>query len=280
MRIRPGARRLFMGLSTVLGLGRRGFFIPYRYAALVPQWRGAYEAIETLFDSRREAFRGVLGTIDGLAADLQRIGEAPPPQPRWNQGWFPRLDGAAAYAMVRTLRPRRIVEVGSGHSTRFVVRAVRDGGLETEITTIDPAPRADIGKLGIALVASTVQEAGFGSFGGLADGDVLMIDSSHILMPGTDVDFLLNRVLPGLAAGVVVHVHDIFLPDDYPRSWDWRGYNEQLGITALIAGGGWEILFASRYVTTRMSDDVAATVLARLPLDPGAWEAGLWLRKL
>ena len=72
----------------------------------------------------------------------------------------------------------------------------------------------------------------------LAPGDVLSIDSSHILMPGTDVDILLNRVLPALPAGVLVHIHDVFLPDDYPPAWSWRGYNEQLGVAALVQGGG------------------------------------------
>jgi predicted O-methyltransferase YrrM len=84
----------------------------------------------------------LLDSIEQHAADLEKIGAAPPPAPRWNQDWFPRLDAAAAYAMVRALRPRRIVEVGSGHSTRFMARAVEDGGLPTQILAIDPAPRA------------------------------------------------------------------------------------------------------------------------------------------
>ena len=58
-------------------------------------------------------------------------------------------------------------------------------------------------------------------------------------MPGTDVDMLFNHVLPGLKRGVMVHVHDVFLPDDYPPEWEWRGYNEQLGIATLIQGGGY-----------------------------------------
>jgi len=72
------------------------------------------------------AFAAHLAAIESLAAALQAIGGAPPPAPRWNQDWFPRLDAAAAYAMVRRHRPARIVEVGSGHSTRFLARAVVD----------------------------------------------------------------------------------------------------------------------------------------------------------
>jgi len=84
----------------------------------------------------------VLGWIEDLAPELEAIGADRPPQPRWDQDWFPRLDAAAAYAIVRKTQPRRIVEVGSGHSTRFLARAVADGKLETEITAIDPQPRA------------------------------------------------------------------------------------------------------------------------------------------
>src|SRR5262245_31183128 len=84
----------------------------------------------------------LLSLIEGHARELEAIGPDAPPAPRWNQDWFPRLDAAAAYAMVRALRPKRIVEVGSGHSTRFLARAVADGGLDTRITAIDPEPRA------------------------------------------------------------------------------------------------------------------------------------------
>jgi hypothetical protein len=99
-------------------------------------------------------------------------------------------------------------------------------------------------------------------------------------MPGSDVDFLLNRILPRLPAGALVHVHDIFLPDAYPEEWAWRGYNEQLGVAALLAGGAWRILFASRYAATRLAADVAASAIARLPAVPGAYDSSLWLERV
>src|SRR5579859_4318418 len=86
----------------------------------------------------------LLARIESYADQLEAIGNDAPPAPRWNQDWFPRLDAAAAYAMVRTLAPRRIVEIGSGHSTRFLARAVTDGGFDTHITAIDPQPRASL----------------------------------------------------------------------------------------------------------------------------------------
>ena len=285
---RAARRRAWFGLLTVLGLAERGFFIPCRTAgeAPPPGRRPPYAAIEERLAAREERFREILELCAGYAPDLLRIGEARPPEPRWTQDWFPRLDAAVAYSLLRELAPARVVEVGSGHSTRFLRRAVADGGLATRITAIDPAPRADIGAAGngngatdVTLLRCSVQAAGEAPFRDLAAGDLLMIDSSHVLMPGSDVDFLFGRVLPRLPAGVRVQVHDIFLPDDYPADWHWRGYNEQLGVAALLLGGGWEVVFASHYVASRMTMDLAASPLARLPLPPGSHESSLWLVK-
>ena len=127
---------------------------------------------------------------------------------------------------------------------------------------------------------TTLQEADDVVFRELAAGDMLLVDSSHILMPGSDVDLLLSRFMPSLAAGVLVQFHDIFLPDPYPGDWEWRGYNEQSGVGAMLAGGGWSIEFASHYAVTRLSDAVARSVIGRLPLKDGARETSLWLKKL
>jgi hypothetical protein len=276
-----GPRRLAFGLATVLGVKKRGFFIPYRYADQVPERRarGSYEALELVFRAAEPSFQGVLEAINACADPLLAIGEQPPPQPRWNQDWFPRLDAAAAYVFVRAGEPHRIIEIGSGHSTRFMARAVRDAGIHTEITAIDPQPRADIAETGAILHKQTAQQAGLEAFAPLASGDVLFIDSSHILMPGTDVDLLLNHVLPALPVGVMVHVHDVFLPDDYPPDWEWRGYNEQLAVAALIQSRGYRLLWSSHYAATRMAGAVAASAAGALELMPGAYECSLWMVK-
>ncbi len=278
---RAWRRRVLFGLPTVLGLEPRGFFIPYRYAASLPAAgaRASYAAAESRFAARQQEFKAVLAGLAPLATDLRRIGPDLPPAPRWSQSWFPRLDAAVAYGFVRHKKPRRILEVGSGHSTRFLARAVADGGLETAITAIDPEPRASLERLAVTLRRATLQDAGFELFEALRPGDFLMIDSSHILMPGSDVDHLLGRVLPALPEGVWVHCHDIFLPDDYPPDWSWRGYNEQLGVLALITGGDWEVAFACHYVATRMAEELARSPVADLPLPEGARESGLWLRR-
>jgi hypothetical protein len=103
-----------MGLTTLLGGKPRGFFIPHRYADQA--LRCAYPALEAVFAACWSTFEQVLAEIDALAPELRRLG-GPAPAPRFDQDWFPALDAAAAYAMVCGLEPRRIVEVGSGHST-------------------------------------------------------------------------------------------------------------------------------------------------------------------
>lgn len=270
-------RRRRLGLATVLDLKPRGFFLPYRHADAT-QAVPPYPAVEAAFAAA--GFGATLDLVDGLGDALQAIAaDAPAPAPRWNQDWFPRLDAAAAYALVRQRKPGRIVEVGSGHSTRFLVRAIADGGLATTLTAIDPAPRATLDGLKVTWRRELVQATPLALFEGLAAGDVLFIDSSHLLMPGSDVDHLLNRVLPALPPGVLVHFHDVFLPDDYPDAWRWRCYNEQLALPALILGGGYAPVFSSRCAVTRLADRLAKSVVARLPLLGGAFEASLWLEK-
>jgi predicted O-methyltransferase YrrM len=214
----------------------------------------------------------LLDRIQKYEQDLGAIGSQPPPAPRWDQDWFPRLDAAAAYTMVRETRPRRIVEVGSGHSTRFLARAVADGGLDTRITAIDPQPRASIRGLKVQWVQSPVQK--LGRFPALEKNDILFIDSSHQCKPGGDVEFLLHEVIPRLAAGVRVHFHDIFLPDGYPPTWAWRRYDEQSAVAELLERGVFSVDFSSHQAAKGL-----AGALARLPLVPGAIESSLWLTK-
>ena len=277
-----GLRRIVMGLKTVLGLRRQGFFIPYRYADTLPE-AGQIKPYQPLIDAmaaRLPEMTALVQTIDAYAADLKKITDLPPPAPRWNQDWFPVLDAAAAYTLVRQHQPKRIVEVGSGHSTRFMARAIADQNCDTGFTAIDPQPRAVIQGLDIEFIRATLAQAPQDAFAGLDAGDILFIDSSHILMPGSDVDDLFNRILPQLPVGVLVHIHDVFLPDDYPASWAWRGYNEQSAIPAMVLSGGYEIVFSSHYVRRHADHILAGTIIEELPLLETAFETSLWLRKI
>lgn len=275
-------RRLQLGLPTVLGLKRKGYFIPYRYADSIPQAaaREGYPWIQALFQAAEPEFEALLEDRDRIADIAARYSDAEPPMPRWQQSWFPRLDALAAYCMVIRHQPKQIVEVGSGHSTRFLAAAVRECGLDAEIHAIDPVPRADLANLAeINLHRATVQTVDRTVFETLAPGDFLMIDSSHIAMPGSDVDIVMGRILPCLPKGVFVQIHDIFLPDAYPESWDWRGYNEVSQVLGLLAGVGFRPVWSSHWMMTRRADLLAQSPFKDIPINKDARESALWLEK-
>ena len=266
-------RRLALGLPTVLSLTPRGWFIPHRYAPLLPPpgTQAPYPTIEILFEGKARAFEAMIELIDSHAAALEAM------RGLLDQAWFPSLDAAVAYALIRDRKPQHVIEIGSGNSTRVLAKAL--GGLG-EILAIDPAPRADIAGLpGVQVVPSTVQAAPIELFDRLGRGDVLFIDSSHILMPGSDVDLVLNRVLPRLPGGVIVHIHDIFLPFDYPPVWGWRAYNEQQGVLPLMTTGAYAPLFSSVWARQRLGERLAQSVVARLPMPKEAMSTSLWLEK-
>jgi len=169
---------------------------------------------------------------------------------------FPRQDAALLYAMVRRLAPERIVEVGSGWSTTVTARAIVDGGLSTRLTCIEPYPRPfvseipEVSELRRERVELTPQPV----FDELGAGDVLFIDSSHVVKTGSDVVHQLLEVVPRLADGVVVHVHDIFLPQDYPQGWVQAGFGwtEQYLLQAYLSGSARaHVVAANRWLSLR-----------------------------
>ena len=236
------------------------------------------DALEGLLAPLTPAFAEQLRQLARYGPEFARFG-GEPPAPRFEQDWFPRLDAAMAYRLVRDRAPRRIVEIGSGHSTRIMARAIADGALKTEFTAIDPKPRAPFAGLPVHHLASRLQDASAAPIQALAPGDFLFIDSSHIQRPGSDVELLFSRLLPALPGGAIAHIHDVFLPDDYPGSWAWRNYNEQDALAPLLINSTWTPIFASHYAVTRMTADFDASAAAALPLPAGAIESSFWMEK-
>jgi Methyltransferase domain len=143
----------------------------------------------------------------------------------FNNGFFERVDAEIAYSMVRHFQPRKIIEVGSGHTTKLLAQALsRNGqdGQPGELISIDPHPTLVVkrGFPGLTrLIAKRIQDVPLDLFGTLGSGDILFLDSSHVVALDSDVVHEVLRILPLLNAGVVVHVHDIFTPADYPEKF-------------------------------------------------------------
>ena len=158
--------------------------------------------------------------------------------------YFPPPDAEALYLVAQIHRPRRWIEIGSGNSTRVARRAILDGGLDTKIISIDPEPRVEVAAFADEVHRTRLEEYRGDALAQIAAGDVLFIDSSHAVAPGNDVARLFLGLLPALPPGVIVHVHDIFLPYEYPREWIAdHGWNEQYLLHALLSGGRHRILW-------------------------------------
>jgi len=200
----------------------------------------------------------------------------------WNNPFFAGLDAAALYTMVRTIRPRRIVEIGSGFSTHIALRALDRNG-RGHLTCVEPNPTAKLLELSdrIEFVQSRIQQAPAESFTSLVSGDILFIDSSHVSCLGSDVNFEIFEILPNLPAGVVVHFHDIFLPFEYPREWvvnrRWH-WNEQYLLYAFLKmNDAFEIWMPNGYLTRRHTEKVRAVLpFIDVVANPGA---SFWMRK-
>ncbi len=279
MRDRAWKNKAF-GIATALGIAKLGYFIPYRFAANIERCREPYPWLENWFQNLLcQQFQSTLELVQ-LYQDILKsfvFNNDRPPEPRWQQDWFPGLDGAVGYSLVRFIKPKRILEIGSGHSTRFFARAVRDEKLSTEMVCVDPMPRADLNQLNVTLLKQPIQTVPKENIPALSPGDMVIVDSSHIAVCGSDVDWVLNRLLPHLPSGIFLHFHDIFLPDPYPKSWSWREYNEQLLVAALLAGERASPVFASHFVRARADNKLKQMNLDWIPLVSGATESSLWL---
>jgi hypothetical protein len=227
---------------------------PFRPVPRYGHGRNPHPQLYAIIDARRDVFAGHLREFADFRDDLQKIplDEHPdaPGSPFWNNGFIPGLDAISLYCFLRTGRPRIFCEIGSGHSTRFARRAVQDEGLSTRLVSIDPHPRVEIDALCDVVIRQPAEDVDPDYFNDLRAGDILFIDSSHRSFTNSDVTALYLDVLPRLPPGVVIHLHDVFLPYDYPEEWGDRFYNEQylLACSRLAKQPSFEILLANTFI--------------------------------
>jgi len=167
-------------------------------------------------------------------------------EPFWfANGWFTDFDAASLYALLRHLKPKRYVELGCGFSSVMSCRALSrniEERFSCDVVYADPQPRLDVAPLlgRGRFIKARVQDVPREIFASLEAGDVLFIDTSHVVKLQSDVVYLLLTVLPSLKAGVWIHFHDVFTPYDYPSEWVTQSLfscNEQYAVEALLSGG-------------------------------------------
>jgi len=199
---------------------------------------------------------------------------------------FSHMDAVALYLMIARYQPRRIVEIGSGSATKYMRRAVRDAGLATQLAAIDPNPGAEIEALCDQVVRRSVLDVPVDFFRALGPGDILFLDGSHLVFSGTDAPYLFFEILPLLARGVLIHFHDIFLPEDYPAATEWQSqyYNEQYCLgTFLMHNDQYSVLLPLHYLGGFRPEIIARHLDLRHapPSDKVCFTHGVsfWLRK-
>ena len=203
---------------------------------------------------------------------------------------FGEVDAQALYCMLRKYKPARMIEIGSGNSTHLSAAALLKNAAEEpghspcDFTAIEPHPAPDIraGFPGLTrLLERRAQDVPLETFGALGENDVLFIDSSHVLAIGSDVQYEFLEIIPRLRPGVLVHVHDIFLPAEYPKRWvvDGRFWDEQYLLQAFLAfNNSFEVLWAGHWMHLTHPEQLRA---AFSTYDPAKAAPGsFWMRRV
>jgi len=201
----------------------------------------------------------------------------------YNNASYESGDGEYLYQMVRHFKPQRIIEIGSGFSTLMVRNAIaqnkdEDANYHCNHICIEPYEVQWLEKTGVEVIRKKVEEIDKSFFQQLRANDILFIDSSHVIRPQGDVLFEYLEILPILNPGVVVHVHDIFMPKDYPDEWIFKQHllwNEQYLLEAFLTfNDHFKIIGAMNYLTHNYPRELSAKcpIFARQPgKEPGAF---------
>lgn len=226
---------------------RHGFGQPVhaRLAGILAQGKEIYR-------QRVDNMAKISDDLAGLpsSADTER-----PVLPWWNNSWFPPLDAAMLCSIIADYKPAHMLEIGSGMSTRFARWSIDRFHTGTMLHSIDPEPRSEIDALCNEITRCRLEEVDSTLWKTLSAGDILFFDGSHRSFQNSDVTVFFLEILPELSPGVLVHIHDIFLPFDYPPDWLGRMYNEQYLLAAQLLAGQtrYRVIWPAAYVADLIS---------------------------
>jgi predicted O-methyltransferase YrrM len=202
-----------------------------------------------------------------------------------NNTYYAYGDGIILYCFLRTFKPKKIIEIGSGFSSALMLDVnEKHFHNSIKISFIEPYPEVRLNNLlkeketsTVELIAQRVQKVPLEYFEKLEKGDILFIDSSHIVKTGSDVHYIINHILPMLNNGVLIHFHDIHFPFEYPKKWvlDGFGWNETYFIKSfLMYNDRFKIVFFTDYLY-RLNNDLFEDI----PLLKNSPGSGLWIEK-
>jgi hypothetical protein len=205
-----------------------------RYGHGKPAHEGLYDIINAGRDRYRDMLEKTLRYLPQIQTIKRSNENKDPREPVWDNGFLPGLDIIGIYAMLAEMKPGRYVEIGSGTSTKVAYKSRRDHAPETEIISIDPHPREEIDSLADRIIRQPFEDADAEFLLELEAGDIVFVDNSHRILPNSDSMVFFLEILPALKPGVIVHLHDIYLPYDYPQDMCERFYSEQYGLAMFL----------------------------------------------
>ena len=240
-----------------------------------------------LFDRFIPNYCNNIKYFESLHTNLKNIAmelDESSPEPRWKNVWIPPLDATSIYSFLAKNNPRLFIEIGSGNSTKFAARAIRDFKLRTQIMSLDPEPRAEVDRLCHRVIRTPLEAANLDIFAESSSEDIIFFDGSHRCLQNSDVTVFFLEVLPQLKKGTLVGIHDIWLPTDYGDSWFDRYYSEQYMLGAwLLAdnGNNWEVELPVFYAANCLTEtkpyleSLRSKVCKDVTFDGGAF----WMRR-
>jgi hypothetical protein len=267
------------------------FYSPY------PDLAEIHAREEEVFDQNRE-MKGIDLREDAQLDWLRRIGDIYPQLPSYQADKTPGLrycydnanfsysDAIVLYSMLRLIEPKRLIEVGSGFSSAMILDTNElFFNRSMQLTFVDPHPERleellfPEDRTRVRITAQPVQQVGLSTFQELEDGDVLFIDSTHVSKVGSDVNYLYFEVLPRLSKGVYIHIHDIFLPFEYPKVWVYEGrvWNEAYILRAFLS---YNPAFQIEYFQNMMYIKHREFFEENMPLCLKSGGDSIWIRKV
>ena len=195
-------------------------------------------------------------------------------------------DGIILYCMIRHLKPKKIIEVGSGYSSCLILDTKElffDDSIE--FTAIEPYPEALLSLIGendankMKLLRAKLQDVDISLFAALEANDILFIDSSHVSKINSDVNRLFFEILPSIENGVYIHFHDVFYPFEYPKEWVYEGraWNESYLIRAFLS---YNETFRTAFFTSFLQCFHKNHLESRMPLFSRCEGGSIWIQKL